>query len=255
MDNSGDIIDLLDILYGMVTEAWSVPLGNDKCIIEREKAVQIINDIKACLPTAMAESKRLVAARDDFIGSAKREAEALRKNAEEQARTMIEEQEIIRVSRAKSAEMMAAAEAKSKELRRVASEYVENIIRQSEESMSAALANIQNVRKAFALSGANSPDMTSEAPVAPNRGRAPQNEPTRGYRPTSEFRPAEEYRPSQEYGPEQEYGYSGEYRPEWEADAAQEYEYSGKYQPMDYPEDDYGDSPMRPLIMQRGDYE
>ena len=28
MDNN-DIIELLDILYGMVTEAWGVPLGND----------------------------------------------------------------------------------------------------------------------------------------------------------------------------------------------------------------------------------
>ena len=62
MDNN-DIIELLDILYGMVTEAWGVPLGNDKCIIEREKAVEIINDIKASLPGSIAEAKRLVAAR------------------------------------------------------------------------------------------------------------------------------------------------------------------------------------------------
>ena len=58
MDNN-DIIELLDILYGMVTEAWGVPLGNDKCIIEREKAIEIINDIKANLPPALAEAKRL----------------------------------------------------------------------------------------------------------------------------------------------------------------------------------------------------
>ena len=72
MDNKDDIIELLDILYGMVTEAWGVPLGNDKCIIEREKAIEIINDIKAILPSSIAESKRLVAARDEFIGNAKR---------------------------------------------------------------------------------------------------------------------------------------------------------------------------------------
>ena len=82
MDNNTDIIELLDILYGMVTEAWGVPLGNDKCIIEREKAVDIINEIKANLPSALAEAKRLVSARDEFIGNAKREAEAMRKSAE-----------------------------------------------------------------------------------------------------------------------------------------------------------------------------
>ena len=78
MDNNNDVIELLDILYGMVTGAWGVPLGNDKCIIEREKAVELINDIKVNLPSALAEAKRLVAARDEFIGNAKREAEALR---------------------------------------------------------------------------------------------------------------------------------------------------------------------------------
>ena len=148
MDNN-DIIELLDILYGMVTEAWGVPLGNDKCIIERDKAVEIINEIKANLPTALAEAKRLVSARDEFIGNAKKEAEALRKNAEEKARAMIEEQEIVRVAKARSAEMIASAEAKSKELRRVASSYVDDIMRQAEESMTAALGNIQNTHRAF----------------------------------------------------------------------------------------------------------
>ena len=107
---NNDIIELLDILYGMVNEAWSVPLGNDKCIIEREKAIEIINEIKVNLPTAIAEAQRLVSARDEFIGNAKREAEAMRKNAEEQARIMIEEQEIVRVARAKSNEMITSAE-------------------------------------------------------------------------------------------------------------------------------------------------
>lgn len=113
-NNTNDVIELLDILYGMVTEAWGVPLGNDKCIIEREKAIEIINDIKANLPTALAEAKRLVAARDEFIGNAKREAEALRKSAEEKSRIMVEEQEIVRVAKERSAEMIAAAEKKSK---------------------------------------------------------------------------------------------------------------------------------------------
>ena len=62
MDNTVDIIELLDILYGMVTEAWGVPLGNDKCISEREKAVEIINEIKTNLPSALSEAKRLVEA-------------------------------------------------------------------------------------------------------------------------------------------------------------------------------------------------
>ena len=158
---NNDIIEMLDVLYGMVTEAWSVPLGNDKCIIEREKAIEIINEIKANLPTAIAEAQRLVAARDEFIGNAKREAEALRKNAEEQAHLMIDEQEVVRVARLRSSEMIASAESKSKELRRVASEYVDDLMRQTEQSMSSALSTIRSAHESFqALGGGIAPPPT-----------------------------------------------------------------------------------------------
>lgn len=167
MDNN-DVIELLDILYGMVTDAWGVPLGSDKCVIEREKAIEIINDIKASLPASIAEAKRLVAARDEFIGNAKREAEAMRKSAEEKARAMVEEQEVIRVARARSSEMIASAEAKSKELRRVASEYVDDLMRQAENALSGALSTVQATRGAFSASGAS----------APVQSRAKQNRPS-----------------------------------------------------------------------------
>ena len=149
MDNANDIIELLDILYGMVNEAWGVPLGNDKCIIEREKAIDIINDIKAALPTSIAESKRLVAARDEFIGNAKREAESLRKSAEEQAAQLVDEQEIVRVAREKSTAMLADAEKKTSELRRLASAYVDDMMRRAEECLNDALLTVRQTQDAF----------------------------------------------------------------------------------------------------------
>ncbi len=146
---NNDIIELLDILYGMVTEAWSVPLGNDKCIIEREKALKVISDIKAAMPSSVAEAKRLVAARDEFIGNAKREAEAMRKSAEEKARILVDEQEISRVARIKSAEMISSAENKAAEIRRIAGEYVDTLMRQSEETLAASLGAIREKRSNF----------------------------------------------------------------------------------------------------------
>ena len=157
MDENNDVLELLDILYGMVTEAWGVPLGNDKCIIEREKAIEIINDIKASLPASIAEAKRLVSARDEFIGNAKREAEALRRSAEEKARSMIEEQEIVRVAKARSTEMINSAEVKSKELRRVTSDYVDSLMRQTEENLSNALSTIKTARGSFQSLGVQKP--------------------------------------------------------------------------------------------------
>ena len=184
-----DIIELLDTLYGMVTEAWSVPLGNDKCIIEREKAIEIINEIKANLPTSIAEAQRLVSARDEFIGNAKREAEALRKTAEEQAHTMIEEQEVVRVARARSSEMIASAEAKSKELRRLASEYVDDLMRQTEQSMTEALNTIQTAHSSFQALGGG---VAVTQPAQPQKKAAPARQQTvKPQQPAPSPRPAQ----------------------------------------------------------------
>lgn len=90
-----------------------------------------------------------MAARDEFIGNAKREAEALRKNAEEQARAMIEEQEIVRVAKAKSSEMLSSAEAEKQRAAPVGQQYVDDIIRQTVENLNSALNTVQMAQSSF----------------------------------------------------------------------------------------------------------
>ena len=163
MDSSKEVMELIENLYTMVTEAWGVPLGNDKCIVEREKVLELLNDIKTSLPVELAEAKRLVSARDEFIGNAKREAESIRKSAEDRARSLLEEQEIVRVAKAHSVELVSNAEYKSKELRRVANEYVDEILRRTEESVSEALKSINQSRASFrSLAGAPVEQMAAE---------------------------------------------------------------------------------------------
>lgn len=146
---NNEVMDLIETLHTMVSEAWGVPLGNDKCIVEREKFLGILNEIKTAMPVELAEAKRLVSARDEFIGNAKREAESIRKSAEDRARAVMEEQEIVRAAKAHSAELVANAEYKSKELRRVASEYVDELLSRTEQSVSTALDAINRSRSGF----------------------------------------------------------------------------------------------------------
>lgn len=144
-----EVYELLEMLYTMISEAWGVPLGNEKCIIERDKALALLEDIKAQLPVELAESKRLVSARDEFITNARREAESVRRAAEEHARHMVEEQEIVRVAKARAAELVANAETRSKELRRAANEYVDDALRRTEEAVNAALSEVSQSRSRF----------------------------------------------------------------------------------------------------------
>lgn len=146
MNEQEGILELVEMLYTMVSEAWGVPLGNDRCLIDRGRALDLIEEIKNQLPAEIAEAKRLVARRDEYIGNAKREGESVRKMAEERARKIVDEQEIVKQARVRSEELIAAAEGKSRELRRAANAYVDDALKGAEESMAQALDTIRQSR-------------------------------------------------------------------------------------------------------------
>jgi len=147
MGNS--VQDLLEMLYTMISEAWGLPLGADKCVIERDKVLDLLDEIKAQFPTEVAEAKRLMAARTEFISNAKREAESIRKVAEQRARQMVDEQEIVKVAKRRSTELVEAAEAKSSELRKVANDYANDALRRTEEAIAEALNEVRQSRTRF----------------------------------------------------------------------------------------------------------
>ncbi len=147
--------ELLEMLYSMITEAWGIPLGADKCVIERSKALDLLDEIKAQFPTELAEAKRLVDARTEFIASAKREADAIKKAAEERSRQLVDEQEVLKIAKTRSTELVSRAESTSGELRRVANEYVDDTMRRTEDALAAALDEIRQSRAKFrTLAGA-----------------------------------------------------------------------------------------------------
>ncbi len=129
--------------------AYGVPLGNGKCIVERDKALAMIEDIKTGLPAELAEARRLVSARDEFIGNAKREAESIRRAAEEKARALVDQQEIVRTARAKAAELENSAAARSDALRRAAMEIIDAALRRAEESAGTAYNELRSSRARF----------------------------------------------------------------------------------------------------------
>lgn len=157
--------ELLEMLYSMITDAWGLPLGAEKCVIERDKALDLMDEIKAQFPAELSEAKRLVAARTEFINNAKREAESIRKVAEDRAKQMVDEQEIVRAAKAKANGIISAAESKSAELRRAANEYTDDALRRTEDAISEALSEVRQSRSRFrSVSASVSPSVQNIVP-------------------------------------------------------------------------------------------
>ena len=141
--------ELLDMLFDMVDEAKNVPLSSDKCMIERDRALDLIDDIRAQFPVELSEAKKLMASRADMIASAKREGELIRKQAEEKARQMVSEDELLAQTKQKANELMRTAEERSRDLRKAANDYCEDALRRTEEAVAEAYDEIKKSRSRF----------------------------------------------------------------------------------------------------------
>ena len=137
------------MLFDMVDEAKNVPLSSDRCMIERDRALDLIDDIRAQFPVELSEAKKVMASRADLIASAKREAEAIRRQAEEKAKQMLSEETILLQAKQRANELMQQAEDRSRELKRSANEYCEDALRRTEEAVAEAYNEIKQSRARF----------------------------------------------------------------------------------------------------------
>lgn len=152
--------ELLDALYEMLEDAKGVPLSGDKCMVERDKALDILDDIRAQFPVEFAEARKLLSTRNDYLAAAKREAELVRKQAEEQAKHMVGEtqlmsqarqqsSELTRQTEQKTSEQLRAADEQARELKRAAESYCDDLLRRAEEAVAEAGKELAQSRAAF----------------------------------------------------------------------------------------------------------
>ena len=152
----------------MMDEPKNAPLSSDKCVIERDRALDLIDDIRSQFPMELGEAKKMMANRTELVASAKREADAIRKAAEDRARQLVAEDTITLQARQRANEMMQQAEERSRELKRAANEYCEDALRRTEEAVAEAYDEIKQSRARFrAAAGASS------APSAGSTGSRP----------------------------------------------------------------------------------
>lgn len=146
---AGGIDELIDVLYGMVEEAWSMPLGRDKCLIERERVLDILDELRVNLPGEIKAARDVVEKRNELLAEGKRDADAIRHQAEEKAAQLLDEHELVVQARQKSTEILNNAEAKSRELKLAASQFCDEILTRTEQTVNATLGDLQQVRQNF----------------------------------------------------------------------------------------------------------
>jgi len=124
-----NIEEILDELDDMLEEAWSLPLSGGKCVVDAERMKRCLEDIRLNMPSEIKQAKLIVTDRNDIIQTAEKQSEATLRKAEERARMMIAQEEIVKQAQEKAAEIISQAQASAKELRRASHEFSDSILK------------------------------------------------------------------------------------------------------------------------------
>ena len=144
-----NIDEIISTLYDLIQDARSLPLGADKCIIERDKALDMLDEIIAQLPAELKQARTIVESRNELIGQARREAELLIRQAQEKAAELVKEETIYQEAKNQCQAMLRDTQAKMAELRKVSTDYMDDALRRTEEAIAISLEDVRDTRAKF----------------------------------------------------------------------------------------------------------
>ena len=164
---------LLDMLYGMIDEARGATFSSEKCIINREEALDLLDEVRTKLPAELSKAQDLMKSKEQYVEKANREvkrmldqaqdeAKRLREQAQEDAKTIVSESETIQRAQRRSSEIIHQAEDRSRQLYQVANTYTEDALRRTEEAIQAALDEVRESRVRFRSASAEQMQLCQE---------------------------------------------------------------------------------------------
>lgn len=146
-NNQNNIDDLIEELFDALEKGFRLPMSSGKILVDGEEIRAILDDLKEEIPAEIQQAKGIVADRGHIISEANREAETIIRVAEERQQQLVDNDEIVRQAQIKANDLLKQAAGKAKEMNRAASEYVDDVMRRTDESLSENLAELRKTRQ------------------------------------------------------------------------------------------------------------
>ena len=141
-----NVNELLDTIEDTLEESTSMPLSGGKRLVDVEKVRDYLDDIRANLPGELRQAQQIVNDRAQTVDTANAQAQAIVKKAEERARILVSDAEIVKAAQQRAAEITAAAQSESRTLRQTVTDYCDNMLKTTEDAMVENAAQVKNVR-------------------------------------------------------------------------------------------------------------
>ena len=152
-------LEKLEAALTVVKEARSVPLSGS-IVLHRRELLDLLDEIKASLPSDLFAAQELIASRDRIIDEGRTSAEQLVAHAREEVARMVEQTAIVQSAREESMQILAEARALSDNEKAEVDAYIDSRLATLEVVLNKTLEAINRGRDR--LAGSNDKDALAE---------------------------------------------------------------------------------------------
>jgi cell division septum initiation protein DivIVA len=154
---TADVYTVLDDLSDIVESARAMPMS-DKCVVNRNEVLDLLDAIRAMLPTAVKEAEEILADRAAVVEDAYQEAERVVAEANAQADALVGQgqahqaalvstHEVTRAALTEAETIRGQAQAEADQMRREVDDYLEERFTTFESSLTKTLSTVQRSRE------------------------------------------------------------------------------------------------------------
>ena len=144
--------EIIEQIEDLLKNSRSLPLMGGKVGVDQNQLLELLGELSATLPSELKQAKKIVAERSEILEEAHREADKKIRQAEERRKNMINESEVMRNAKASADQVLADAKLKSKEVRRAANDYVDEIMKRADEMLTANVNELRKTRQSIKAS-------------------------------------------------------------------------------------------------------
>jgi len=145
----GDLTVILDALEQAVEQARSMPMSSS-VLVSRAEVLDLIGQLRATLPTQLADADELLATAAEVQARANADAEQVIAAARRRADELVGAEQVVAAAGARAAEIVAEAERIAGQLRREADDYCDRRLADFEIDLGRLLSQVQAGRAKLA---------------------------------------------------------------------------------------------------------
>lgn len=148
LPTSDGVFELIDGLIRGVEAARSIPLS-DQVRVDREAMIRALEQIKGEVPEELRTARWMIREREAFIARTQEKAEQVRQNANERARELVSETNVLAEAVEEANTLIRGAEGESRRIRLEAEDYADDRLQHLEMLFVNLLKQIRESRAEF----------------------------------------------------------------------------------------------------------